>query len=68
MASPIGVITASAVAGARRPAWSEDTCAMRVHTATSTAMMHAAVRASIHHCLTSLPVPSPCNTATGQLA
>ena len=41
---------------------------MRVHTATSTATMHAAVRPSIHHCLTSLPVPSPCSTATGQLA
>ena len=66
--NPMGVITASAVAGARMPAWSEDTWAIRVHTAASTATMQITVSASIHHCLTSLPVPRPCSTATGQLA
>ena len=46
IASPIGVITASAVAGALSPAWSPDTCAIRVQAASRSAPSSVSARTS----------------------
>ena len=56
----------AAPARVRRLGRAGELAAIRTHTANHTVTTHSPTSSSIHPRLASLPVPSPCRSATGQ--